>query len=119
MTAVTKDLFGIARRLGTINPLYRVFYNSRANRFEVHARGHIAFIVPYDRLDVRTLDYARKTRIQNADVIEEEISQHNAKLQNEIYDNLARGEWDLMDKLAFANRTGHNVTFTKNYLKEF
>jgi len=118
MTKVTKDLFGIADRILKINPRYRVFYNNCQTRFEVHT-DQLEFVVPYDRLDSRTLDYARETRVQNADFIEKEIHEHNQRISRSCKDNLEKSAIDLKQRLAYAYRTGRPVAFTKNYVKEF
>jgi len=119
MIEVTNDLFGIARRLQKINPSYRVYYNNRHQRFEIHASKALAFIVPYQRLDARTLEYALKTRVQNADYIEQEMNTHNKKILDSVNQNVDQAAVELQDMLKYAHRTGHNVAFTKNYIKEF
>ncbi len=63
---VTDDVFFISSRLKEIDPSYYVVYNLLKSRYEVHSkeqRGNtLCFVVPYDRLDARTLEYAARTR---------------------------------------------------------
>jgi len=118
MILITKDLFGIASRLKKINCRYRVFYNNRHGRFEVHTSA-LEFIVPYERLDCRTIEYALRTRKQNLDNLEREIESKNKKTEGEAVRNIASKQAILEDMLGYANRTGTLVNFTKNYIKEF
>lgn len=66
MRPVTDDVFFIASRLKETDPSYFVVYNLLKSRYEVHSkeqRGNtLCFVVPYDRLDARTLEYAKRTR---------------------------------------------------------
>ena len=63
---VTDDLYFIASRLKEIDDTYRVVYNVRRGRYEVHSdaqKGNtLCFVVPYPVLDARTLNYAARTR---------------------------------------------------------
>jgi len=118
MKEVTRDLFCIAKRLKHINKDYRVFYNDKAARFEVHTK-QLEFVVPYDRLDARTLEHARRTRKQNDAQIEAEITKHNNDIQTSAQKKMNGLRRDLEDKLTYAMRAGHEVNFTKDYVKEF
>ena len=83
LIAVTDDLFDIADRLKTVNPAYSVFYNVVCRRYEVHSgvrRGEtstLAFVVPYDELDARMVEYAQKTSVANAARLIEEMQRNN------------------------------------------
>ena len=88
LTEVTNDLFDISSRLKSINPNYKIYHNAQTDKFEVHdvsrPRGAtLAFTVPYRELDSRTLDYARFTRVQNAERLLAEVEEHNRKLERE------------------------------------
>ena len=115
-TEVTSDLFCIAQQLKQINEDYRVFWNNRDERFEVFTPPTLAFVVPFERLDQRTLDYARKTRKQNADLIEQEIAAHNADIENQAKRTLEQARIRLEDMLDYASKTSHPVTFSKRSL---
>lgn len=84
LTPITDDLYGIADRLQSVCDTYRVYYNGALSRYEVHDVAQhgdtLAFAVPYDELDDRTVKYARYTRRQNADCVFADIERHNAKL---------------------------------------
>lgn len=63
---ITDDVFFIASRLKEVDPTYYVVYDPDRRRYEVHSDGQrgnsLCFVVPYDRLDARTIDYALRTR---------------------------------------------------------
>ena len=69
MQKIYHDLFHIAERILQIDPFYEIFWNEQLNRFEVFWHGKLAFVVPFDALDVRTLQYTQRTRRENADDI--------------------------------------------------
>lgn len=119
MTKVTHDPFDIVNRIKKINPRYVVYWNDAREKFEVRTGKIYAFTVPYDTLDARTLDYARKTRIENIDAIEREIEKQNRANEIKCEKDETEKEYELRKMLTFANRMGHNVTFTKNFIKEF
>lgn len=74
---ITNDLFDIAARLKSVNADYVLYYNAVGLRYEVHDRSGLAFAVPYDELDARTVEYAYETSVQNADEIFAEIERSN------------------------------------------
>ncbi len=80
---ITDDLYDIARRLRSVDDDYRLLYNTDKNRYEVHsaARGAIQFVVPFDEADARTVDYALRTRVQNAEAIFAEVERHNERTE--------------------------------------
>lgn len=81
LVEIKEDLFDIAHRLKELDVRYRVYRNLRANRFEIHANGALQLATPFDRLDARTLDLVRKTRLENADRLIGEIDKSNARLK--------------------------------------
>ena len=122
-TEITRDLFCIVKRLRKINPNYKVFFNNRDLRFEVwekapaagggtpFTKGGMAFVVPYTELDTRTLEYARKTRKENADFIEQEITANNNAIEQSAKQHIKIYERELAEMLAFALNSSHEVTF--------
>nr|DAW50298.1 MAG TPA: hypothetical protein [Caudoviricetes sp.] len=75
------DLFGIAKRLKSIDRRYELFFNRKKNRYEIYANGAMQMALPFERLDARTLTYARKTRLENLEKIIAEIEEENARLE--------------------------------------
>lgn len=80
LVKVRDDLFHIARRLKQIDRDYELFFNRKAKRFEVYAKGAMQIALPFDRLDARCLRYARKTRIENLNAVMDEIERNNAAI---------------------------------------
>ncbi len=90
LIAITDDLFDIANRLKAIDQNYRVFFNVETQKFEVHNMaqrlGTLAFVVPFDELDARTVQYARFTRVENAQKLFDEVDKHNQSLEKTCLD---------------------------------
>ena len=85
MILITNDLFDIASRLQSVNDSYRLYYNTQKHRYEVHNvnTNALEFVVPYDELDARTVEYARYTSVSNADCIFSDIEKNNAKFSQQ------------------------------------
>ena len=82
---ITNDLYDVAARLKSVKESYAVYYNTERERFEVHdnVKNCLEFVVPYDELDARTVDYAWYSRIENAKRIFAEMERHNERLERE------------------------------------
>lgn len=80
---IKNDLFDVAQRLKGVNETYCLFFNVDKQRYEVYENNHgftLAFVVPYDELDARTVEYARFTRVENSKSLFAEIQRHNDEL---------------------------------------
>ena len=88
---VKNDLFDVASRLHEIDANYRLYINKLLNRFEVHnvaQRGNtLAVIVPYRQLDARTIDFVRKTRVENAQRLFAEMEKQNSRAESDAVSN--------------------------------
>lgn len=84
---VGDDLYHIAKRLRSIDKAYTLYFNRRLKRFEIYAKGAMQMALPFDKLDARTLEYARKTRIENINKIINEIDKENAILEKRAEEN--------------------------------
>lgn len=89
LIAIKNDLFDIAARLTSVKSTYLVYYNAQKQRYEVYDGDSFAFAVPYDELDCRTIYYARKTSVQNADKIFAEIDRNNDNVTKQIIQDVA------------------------------
>lgn len=93
---IKSDVFDICKRIKELDQSYYVVYNFQSNKFEVHSdsqRGNsLCFVVPFDKLDARTVEYARKTSVARKDKIIEEIDRENELVQKrsrqEVFDHL-------------------------------
>jgi hypothetical protein len=88
MESITDDLFDIVGRLKNIDPQYQIYRNHERERYELWWNGRFSLEIPFDRLDERTLEYAQKTRRENADEIESAINLRNAEIELEKQKNL-------------------------------
>ena len=88
---ITNDLFDIASRLRSVNDSYRLYYNTQNHRYEVHnaATDALEFVLPYDELDARSVEYARYTSVTNAETLFEEIERNNAKVEKQMLADIA------------------------------
>jgi len=83
---IQEDLYDISSRIKEIESGYFIVRNLRSDKFEVHSTMNggwdtYCFTVPYDELDVRTLQYCRETNIATrGDSIEKELDRNNAKI---------------------------------------
>lgn len=88
LVSVKDDLFHIAKRLRQIDSRYRVYFNRKYNRFEIHAQGAMQIALPFDRLDERSVEYVRKTRVENLEKLMREIEADNARAEKQKQDEL-------------------------------
>ena len=72
---ITEDVFDVCDRLKSVDERYKLFYNAKKRRYEVYVEDKLAFVVPFDSLDARTVEYARMTRVERA----AEILRRNGK----------------------------------------
>lgn len=83
---IKNDLFNIANRLKQINKKYFIVYNKQTKKFEVHFKRNfhtLELVLPFERLDIRTINYVLKTKIENKKALLEEIENHNKKLEEQ------------------------------------
>lgn len=78
------DLFDIEARLKEIDGGYFLVRNRRLGRYEVHHAGQrgssLAVVVPYARLDERTVRLVRRTRAERAEELMRETERENERL---------------------------------------
>ena len=85
------DVLDICSRLKEVDRSYFVTYNISRKKFEVHSSqqkgGSFCFTIPYDFLDERTVEYARKSSISRKNEIIKEMDKQNEKLQKKQFDD--------------------------------
>ena len=83
---IDDDMFGVCRRLKTIDDGYFVFRNYKTGKFEVH-NSHdtptLCLVLPYDTLDERTVRHVLRTRKERIDAVLEQIERENRKLEKQ------------------------------------
>lgn len=83
---IKNDLFNIANRLKSIDSKYYIIRNNKKNRFEIHykrSKNTLELVLPYGKLDNRTINYVLKTKMENRKKLINEIESHNKKLEEE------------------------------------
>lgn len=83
---IDDDLYGVCRRLQSIDDGYFVFLNYKTGKFEVHNKKDsrtLCLVLPYDRLDERTVRHVLYTRAERAREIVERMERENARLEAE------------------------------------
>lgn len=83
---VEDDLFGISRRLQSIDDGYFVFLNYKTGKFEVHNKKDtpsLCLVLPFDRLDERTVRHVLYTRAERVAEIVKRMDEQNARLERE------------------------------------
>ena len=83
LVRIDGDLFDISGRIREIDERYVIYRNKRLNRFEIHADGVLQIAVPFDRLDARTVELVRSTRLENASKLIAQMDAHNANLKRD------------------------------------
>lgn len=81
---ITDDLFAIADSVRSVDPDYKIYYDKGKHRFEVYTgdpRSSVPIVIPYPRLDRRTVTYLRKTRVERMERLAEEIEAENARAE--------------------------------------
>lgn len=84
LVKIAEDALNVADRIREIDEGYEIYYNRAKNRFEIYKKGERQAVLPFDELDERTVTYLRKTRIENAEELIEEIDSENLKREQSI-----------------------------------
>lgn len=77
------DLYDVSSRLKGVDERYDLYRNRRTNKFEVYIGRALQFAVPFDKLDARTIVYAKKTRVERLEQLLAEIEIHNRRIDEE------------------------------------
>ena len=82
---ICSDCLDIVERIKSIDKNYFVVFNLDNQKFELHdstsGRQTYCLTFPFDVLDERAYLHVLKTRVQNSDLIFDEIDRHNKQLQ--------------------------------------
>lgn len=105
LVKIAEDALDVADRIREIDEGYEIYYNRAKNRFEIYKKGERQAVLPFDELDERTVTYLRKTRIENAEELIEEIDSENLKREQSI-------EREKKDEREY--KLGHLVKYLEN-----
>ena len=99
---IKSDLFNISKRLKQIDKNYFLVRNRKTNKFEVHYKRNfnsLELVLPFNKLDARTIDYVLKTRMENRKKLLEEIERENQiLLERERKENLEKAMQEFYEK---------------------
>ncbi len=91
---INGDLYNICKRIKAVDSSYMIVRNYKTNKFEIHSgrqRGNtLALVIPYDRLDDRTIKLACKTRVERKHQILKQLEESNRKLEQERISQVIR-----------------------------
>ncbi len=77
---INGDVCDICRRIKEVDENYYIVYNCKLNRFELHDRSikdSFACVLPFDQLDQRSIEHARRTRVENLQKLIKELEESN------------------------------------------
>ena len=104
---ISNDVFFISDRIKEIDENYKIYFNSKKNKFEIHNIGQFGgsycLTVPFQYLDFRTIDLVKKTLSINGEKLLKEIDLNNKKI-NEINEKIIfnRAKDQLFDEIKYS-----------------
>jgi len=82
---INSDPHDISSRIKEVDLNYFIARNYKTNKFELHASnrrgGSLCLVLPFEVLDERTINYARRTRVENATKLFREMEASNKRLE--------------------------------------
>lgn len=84
---ISGNCFDIPFRVRELDADYRLYYNVKNNVIELHNLRHkptFQLVLPYKQLDVRTVEYVRRTRVDKMLDEIDGIDEYNRNLENKI-----------------------------------
>lgn len=116
---IKSDLFNITKRIKQIDKKYFIVFNKKTKKFEVHYKRNsstLELVLPFDRLDKRTLDFVLKTKMENKQKLIEEMERNNQKLEDEKNSNmLNETTYKAKEMLRYAQSKTGDVNFDNSY----
>ena len=116
---IKSDLFNITKRIKQIDKKYFIVFNKKTKKFEVHYKRNsstLELVLPFDRLDKRTLDFVLKTKMENKQKLIEEMERNNQKLEDEKNRNmLDETTYKAKEMLRYAQSKTGDVNFDNSY----
>ena len=118
---VTSHVLDIPARLKAINPNWFVMLNTRTQRFEIHdaaqPEGTLCCALPFDALDARAVEYARRYHVSRLRETAREIDEYNERLAEAAQrDHLARAADRTREALTYLRRRTDTDTIPKELM---
>lgn len=96
---IKNDVFNIFKRIKQINNNYFIIFNTNKNKYEIYEKDYLLFTIPFDYLDVRTIDYVLKMLKTSNEEILKEIEQHNNRLEKNETEKLIVSSLDCAERI--------------------
>lgn len=103
---IKNDVHKIAERIRKIDENYEIYYNIKNHEYELHHKKQkkdlgygLVLVLPFNRLDKRTLDYCLKTRACNVD-----IEHYSENLEKENNKMVEKKHADFIDRLEYETK---------------
>lgn len=99
LCVIENDLFDISNSIKNIDRDYVIYRNMLNKKFELHNTRYsptLQVVLPFDELDMRTIDYAVNTRVENIKKVAEEMEKENNRLEKE---NDAKMQNDILERV--------------------
>lgn len=81
---IEDDIFDICKRLKEIDATYYIVFNKKTRKFELHSssnkKNSLCLILPFEKLDCRTVNYALVSRVENCSSIFQKIEENNEEI---------------------------------------
>ena len=118
---VSSHVTDIPARLKAINPGWFVMLNARTQRFEIHDAaqpgGTLACVLPFDELDARAIEYARRYHVSRLHETAREIDEYNERLERAAQrDYLALAADKTREAISYLRRRTDTDTIPKELM---
>lgn len=94
MFEIKSDVLGVIDRIKGLNNGYRVYYNTKNQKFVLYliknnqSPKEYCLTFPFDSIDERMVEYTLKSEVQNRKAVLEEIERSNSLLLKREQNNL-------------------------------
>jgi len=92
-------------RLKEVNRDFFIMLNTKSQKFEIHCKSQpydtLACVLPFDTLDERTIEYARKYSSARTEIITREIDEFNERLNK-------KKQQETIDKANYKMKEAYN-----------
>lgn len=110
---INNNVFDILDRLKQINKYYYIVFNTVAKKFELYSsdenKSGYVLTLPYDSLDVRSLNYINKT-LNSSPVSLREIDEHNEKIRKSKLEKAkSENEYKVSKIYDYSNKKNNNI----------
>ena len=110
---INNDVYNISQRIKQVDKDYYIVFETKTNKFEKKKKkqkgGSLCLVLPFDRLDVRTLNLVYKTQVKWFKENIMQIEKNNERLERVAHTNtmdIAKSQ--LFDIIKYESNTTSN-----------